>query len=133
MTMKTILALIALLLAVPCSAQTFGLGDDPVEASAVSGETFGLSCPAEPVSIPVPPKAEPPKATPKPRSTTPYVSPLGFHRHQFPDGTVFEHSDINHGDAAAHTGLSRPWPKYFGRQAPNVPAPSGSVCPPGGT
>lgn len=133
-----------------CSAQTFGLGTvkdkERIETATPSGQTFGLD--GEKVAEPAAPKLTITKealiakpfvlVTPNP--TYPYRSPPGFHRHQLPDGRVFEHSDSNFGDPVAHSGLPGNWPKYYGPRPPDGPAPgtsgvmafqSTSICPNG--
>ncbi len=39
------------------------------------------------------------------------VVPPGMHAHTKADGTVIIHGDENFGNAAAHAGISHPWPK----------------------
>lgn len=151
--MKRFAALLILAIAAPVSAQDdlYGLGPTTptrIEVGQIT-DTFGLSGDAiasKPITAPVQRTVAKPEAatrpTPKAKATAakPYSSPPGFHRHQYPDGRVFEHEDWNLGDPIAHAGLPSPWPKYNGPLAPNAPAPTGSLiqttnhstCPPGG-
>lgn len=131
------IAVCLLLICGTVSGQTFGLGDDE-EAGyvSVSGDLFGLAATPKPVAIV--PKATPvkPPIVVAPKSTAPYKSPPGYHRHVKIDGTVIEHHDSNLGDPVAHSGIVRPWPKYNGPIAPNVRVAGrqvsncpGGVCP----
>lgn len=71
--------------------------------------------PSGPMFLPVP--AIPP--APLPNAA---VVPAGYHAHRRLDGTVFVHGDENYGSAAAHAGVTLPWPKV---------ALAGQVCPTG--
>jgi len=75
------------------------------------------------------------------------VIPPGHHAHTRADGSTFIHGDENFGNPAAHTGVSRPWPKtgfpgqtvIVDEVVSNAPASilaadpcPGGVCPPRG-
>jgi hypothetical protein len=66
-------------------------------------------------------KAKREREAPKAASSSPYVSPPGYHRHIFSDGTVIEHSDDSKNDIAAHTRNGETqWSKYSGPLPPTV-------------